>query len=1029
MPDELDVQKGNIILTDVDKQPLYITVTDAESHQAEDGAAILNYRVVHEGPPDAFATRDEGESDRYVALLTKESPGNNTFIQVINSTSAALKLMRDNGVRSAVMPLGDILASILKVDQGFLINGAILGIREFAKQMRDEDSSHVISKIVVAAGKSLYETWMGDTLDLSALFTEKPEDRGEGKAIPLVRRIERISWESVSGKEPSEVQLAWLEKIGEFLGEPPPKKRHLTVKFGTETGMPISVSDSISIFDLDNLPSGVATRDVEYVEVEGRGMLLVGRNIVANVEGQVSNTILEDTLGIREFFLAPPSADQKAEEPEKEPSKPPAEGSEKPEGKQPKRPAQGVRKPREKPSRPPVQEAEKPEKKPSQPPAEGAEKPEKKAPPAKDAHDLVRQNVAFVNAIFKQRLEQPSPDKLVSTEGAMALANWLDMRTQNASREDINEMISARLKGVVQHDISISANGFFEGATTHFYDEIGEEDEIVSVLGDNESPAEIATNVRFRLYKNEHNETYRVPVSYQWFGDKEGAPFKAFSAWYGVPFFEQARSKMVLEDILSEIMFEGVGPRERLDALASYLIKSERAKQKVKAIYEKVNNRLGSQSKIYKFDRFLFNLLQIKGGKHEIDARREVRLAYLEMLMRMAIGDRKVDGILRIAPPQAAGGGTPQAPAGTPQAPESAPPAEAAGASPKFTMTPSQIRLKIVGEVMLPHSDIGLRDKFRAFVLYLTEKPGQWEKVQAIHDTIMVGARENFDEFFRRLKPLIVMNRSISKAAGIDITFLEIVMRKALGEATVDGILKRIASSTGGGEVGAMIRRWRSMIADKIVEITKGPIKPVTPAERYIHLVVTFNSITGEPISVDENVSLPKPGQLSDGRAAIKIDYVQKGYETSIRVEQDAVVVNGKLSDLARSVIWDLKDPLAPSGNMPNSASGNGGPGSAGAPPGGSGAPQGSPGTPQNGSSAKAEAATGDDWQAHMAPPPKGVITRVEVTNGDKPLHDLPRPQAINPIGPAAAINQQAAFAQSAAYLLGTAPIASTACL
>jgi hypothetical protein len=486
---------------------------------------------------------------------------------------------------------------------------------------------------------------------------------------------------------------------------------------------------------------------------------------------------------------------------------------------------------------------------------------------------------------------------------------------------------------------------------------------------------------------------------------------------------------MVLEDRLTEMMFKGKGPRARAISLLSHLATRDSDRERVASQFCTVNGLPGALSSL--FDKLTEGLTRIATGKSEMSAKKEVRIAFLEMLMRMSLGDRLVDKIL-----SSTGGGSPQGPGSTPAPPAGAGTPQASGSEPTAASsaqakTAEQVRLEIVSRTKLPYSDVGLRDKLRAFVLHLTDNPGNWQKVASIYNTIMVNNESTFRTFFEGIKRrILVIGHSIDREAQIDIAFLELVMRQALGNAPVDGVVKGVDFSTGGGKVGDLIRQWRVMIANEIIDITRGPLKPVTPANRYIHLVMIFNAITGEPVSVDENPSLPKPDDIGDLRAAIKIDYVQKGTETSINVMLDRVVANANLSDTSRSIITSLKDTLSPLGNTPTSASGNGGAGSTGAPPSGSGAPP-----DASNASAMSAARLGEPY-GWMAPPPareiRGIV-REEANPAENEdtvemeLSDDEIAAAIAAEDDCAASAANAAVTSTETYLMATLPVAPMA--
>jgi hypothetical protein len=309
----LDSPQTNIIV-DIYGEPMNVVVADAKPHQVEGDAAFLSYTIDPDSDEPFSAIKSNTIEDQYTAVIS----GKSAFGEMVNSTYAALLLMREAGVTAALIPLTGLLATRLQrlqLEKEMLITAALLGIREFTDQVREHALPHEISEIIIAAGSDVFQEWRNQKgFGLHTIFGERAENEEGGEIIPLVKPT----------NQPNDIQRSWLELIGEHLhglsssrGDPQSdvalsKQRHMTVVFDADTGNPIAATDHMSPLKLQGLDPGEAAIDVEYVEINRKAMIIPGRNYVGNIPEPPSPEIKELISGIRSFAPIFPQAQQGA---------------------------------------------------------------------------------------------------------------------------------------------------------------------------------------------------------------------------------------------------------------------------------------------------------------------------------------------------------------------------------------------------------------------------------------------------------------------------------------------------------------------------------------------------------------------------------------------------------------------------------------------------------------------------------------------------------------------------------------------
>ncbi len=1147
-----------------------VVLAQTDSASVEGELARLSYMVDqgHEAGPKAL--RSETSPDSYLAVIPGSSGFNHSFSEVIDSTSAALKLMGEDGVKAAVIPLSKLLSKVVKLDHSMLLNGALLGIRDYADGLRKDGPSDYVMDIIVAAAAEVYGAWDTEKHEaLTHIFgdrEQREQDEEDGSIIPLVRRIEPEGEAESDG--PTPLQRRWIELISDFLsGVGGPDKRHMTVIFDAVTGEPFSATDQLSVFQLDKLEEGKAAIDVEFASVGGQGMLFVGKNVVANIPGSsISLQIDEDIRGMRNFAIALPSSGPQPELPEDEheeldlldfeeidePFEQPqaeevADVNDEAETEEFEvedgdleevEEFEEVEEPEE------IEEAEEPEQvEEAEAPgqvgeAEEAGRVEPEAGPARETPytDLLKKNSAFVRAVFRQQgNDAPTPDRHISVNGVTVLAEWWEKRAQGVTKDDLYDAIDQGLNGSSVYELSVNSNGFFVGATKRILDPSGRTVRIADTFGV-DSVADYkdvsrATGIRFRPHKNDEGEIEMIPVSHAWHGEKE-LPYLAFTSWYSSIPHQNVRSEMNRSLVLSEIMFPAGKISQRLDALVGYLQNDYKTRQKMTARYTRVEKKPQDQ-----FGKFFFELLKLKGTAGELNATKVIYLAYLEMLMRMAVGDKKVNAILdaiavadevrrpktpdeidahnraaaeeirkseekvvmdeihrtiisRLAQSLAArihgisaedieyylkartfgravhciffektgimlGSNStfegisedstatistifdkPESRRSTgptamwtvfrpyrtddgelihvPITPDSAEISSKLDAFRRWYDAPEfvEARAKMLEEDML--SDIMFqggqpRIRLAALIRHLLDEPADREKVKKAYDTLFRSSGTkviDFDNMFEGLKRVVVVGRDIDKAVEVDVGFLEMLMRDALDEITVDDAIIKGTSGPAEtpppfytGDAYDISRRWRRMIGNKIAEITKGPLKPKTPATRRISLIVIFDASTCEVRSVYEDVAVPRLGKLEMGNAAIRVEFTQEGLKTKLHILKESLVSNGDLSGPIDEVLENLKKPSKKDddpGSAPSSPAAGGASGQA---------PQGS------GSPAQGRSYGGVMMPAGGFEGMKSSAQAFQSTDGGT--------EALATSG------SNAAFVSSMAYLMTTSPVAS----
>jgi hypothetical protein len=601
----LDSPQTNIIV-DINGRVMNVIVADVKPHQIEGDAAHLSYMLDPDPDPDQpfFAIHSDTAPDQFTAVLS----GRSTFAEVVNATHSSLMLMREDGFKSAIVPLTGLLAKRLGLDKEILMTVALLGIREFTDLMREKDYVQGISEIIIAAGSDVFQAWRGQkNLSLPLIFGERPENEEDVDIIPLVQ----------PARQPNDIQRQWLETIGthldnlrQSLGDSQstptlPEQRHLTVVFEADTGNPFLVTHHMSPLKLQGLNPGEAAIDLEYVEIKNRAMIIVGKNIVGNIPSAPSPEVQDLIRGIRAFAPIFPTAQSETVNPGDGPQ------------------------------------------------------------PITPNAEMDATNNAVVNEILEldsDNSETSAHELFMSVAGVMELATWWSMRSE-LSFEALNDMIVGRVWSKKRYSFSIDQSGRFADGTRS-------------------GVPSRAVNVEFRTYRDPASGLHKVPVNYDWHGP-EGPAHEAFNRWYHSPIFLAARENMVLEDMLTETMFEGKDPYATVCALMAHLATRDGDRKKVTTQFCTVNGVPAALSGL--FDKLAEGLVRIATGKSEMNAKKEVRIAFVEMLMRMSLGDAVVDKILGRT-----GGSSPQGPGSGP-APASGGTASSAGGNGASMMSPERL--------------------------------------------------------------------------------------------------------------------------------------------------------------------------------------------------------------------------------------------------------------------------------------------------------------------------------------------------
>jgi len=557
----LDHTQTNIIV-DVNGRPINVIVADVRPGEVPGEAAYISYMLDPESDRPVYTSHSDTAKDQFVATLS----GKATFAEMIEATDYSLRLIANDGFGSATIPLTGLLSRRLGMGREMMLTAALLGVREFTDLLREKDYAFNTSEIIIAAGADVLQAWREEkNVSLRQIFGERPENEEEGSIIPLVQ----------PAKQPDDIQRRWLELIGEFLSDSrqsqegqvsrSSQQRHLTVVFEADTGSPISVMEHVSPLKLEGLDPGEAAVDVEYVEVNKKAMIIVGKNIVGNIPSQPSQEIMEPIREIRSFAPIFPPKTVAAE------------------------------------------------------PAEAA------VPDATD-YELIAANDAVVRQMLEHvsdTSETSAHEQFVSAAAAMKLAAWWANRSI-LSLENLHDMIVERLWSQKSYTFSVDESGRFVG-------------------GIRQNVPSKAVNVKFRTYKDPQSGLHRIPVDFGWQGPK-GKAFDAFSSWYRAKFFLEARETMELTDMLTETMFQGKPPYERVCSLIAHIAAKQNDRKKVAMVYNRVN---GFPEKMdYQFEMFTAGLMRIAMCESKMNAKKEVRIAFLEMAMRIALGDDAVNDII-----------------------------------------------------------------------------------------------------------------------------------------------------------------------------------------------------------------------------------------------------------------------------------------------------------------------------------------------------------------------------------------------
>lgn len=162
----------------------------------------------------------------------------------------------------------------------------------------------------------------------------------------------------------------------------------------------------------------------------------------------------------------------------------------------------------------------------------------------------------------------------------------------------------------------------------------------------------MAKNVTFREIRTADGKIVPIPVDYKWEGE-EGQALNAFLNWFNAPAFVEARKSMAIKDNLSEIMFHEIAPEFMAALLLNHLNANSEDMSKVDIAYYVIGNLVvpsgTTQHEIHAVVMRPLTYYLTHG--YRLSSGMEVTAAFLEFLMRMALGDEVVDKILK------AGGG------------------------------------------------------------------------------------------------------------------------------------------------------------------------------------------------------------------------------------------------------------------------------------------------------------------------------------------------------------------------------------
>jgi hypothetical protein len=620
-------------MVEVNGRPMEVGLSAADPKNLE-GDAYLSFFIDADVASATTALKRTNAEDQFVGIVVGPDSKQPIEDQISNATLSALKLMGENGAKSAVIPVSSLLAKRMGLSDIEMAASILKGANEYANHVREEASPDFVSEIAVAGGVSLFFRWMDGGPMIGKIVRTPPEEKESAIVLKsgtfdlspskLGSRIGITGFhgESAMSREPDELQRAWLEMIGEdivsitdtrgFHRNSPfapvmPNERKLIVTFDAGTGLPLSVQSGYDLPDPDRLASGEAAILVEYYEVGGRSHIALGREVVVS-DRAADQEALRSIVGIAQFAPILPSANNDVLDL-----------------------------------------------------GDGTQL----ITPDGDVDEL---NAKFVHTVLNPKKYEPMTVMGLAFAFPKAwktIAEYWSARTDKASTDDIYTFLSWRSLGHSQYDFYIDESGRFVGATMHQNWENSPRGTTYHV-GSTTADKTGAIDVSFRTVKAEDGKTLKVPVSYEWRG-KKALAFDAFQRWYNSIEFVRARNKIAIKDNLSEIMFPGMAPMDRAAKLIDYLEKHPKEMEIVDSEFYTVSGMdMNSHRQSYGAYKLSSSIKTAHPkGKRSIKAT-EFEIAFLELLMRRAMGEEKVDGILAagITPSFGSAGNVPALPAG-----------------------------------------------------------------------------------------------------------------------------------------------------------------------------------------------------------------------------------------------------------------------------------------------------------------------------------------------------------------------------
>jgi len=598
---------------EVNGRPMDVALSSASPGEAS-GDAYLSFLIDAEVAKETNAFRSNNSADQFVGIIAGPDSEIPVEAQISHATFSALRLIGEDGAKSAVIPVSRLLTHRMGLSAIDLAASILHGVNLYANYVRNEARPDFVSDITVAGGVALFLDWMNVGPMISSIVKTPPEEKDgaivlKSGTFDLSPRglgsragIYDFSEETAISQEPDGIQRAWLEMIGEDLvnftnsrgfhrnsplAPRADNERKLIVTFDAGTGLPVSLQSGDRLPPPEQLAYGEAAILVEYFEAGGRGNLSVGRQMVVS-ERPADPEVLRSIVGISQFSPILPSANVDVLDL--------GDGSQ-------------------------------------------------LLTPDSDVDKL---NAEFVKNVLNPNKPQPMTmmgAAFIMPGALKALSEYWSARTEKFSYDDIYTYLSWRSMGHEQYDFYIDENGRFVGATMHQNAENsprGTTYHVGATTVDNTG----AKDVSFRFVKRDDGTIIKVPISYEWRG-KKALAFDAFLRWFSSIEFVRARESIATKDMLSEIMFPGRPPEERAAIFVDYLEKNPEEMDLVDMEFYNLNGlSMSSHRKKYGAYRLLKSLreFRLKGTRRVKGA--EVEIAHLELLMRRVLGEKKIDGIL-----------------------------------------------------------------------------------------------------------------------------------------------------------------------------------------------------------------------------------------------------------------------------------------------------------------------------------------------------------------------------------------------